>query len=391
MSTGLYDAAADDWVRTSTAHRWTVEFTTADDELIPLDVLDCEVTFDENWAPYVQGLITAAVPDDQDTLDQLDPRLKVRATISAGYRRPDGTEDVHQLAIAYLTNRKVNRPEDTITLSVQGAEYLYDGWRALDDADWIIDLNATVWDAGDAARDAVTRCLLVCGAIEGSDIPSWDYTDDRWDYDNALTTTGWADSGDPWAPGVTDPALDFARDIAERVGGWFRCDETETWRLTGRPAIASDSVHQLKVGANGTILRASTGLSRDDWANAVLVRYTWSAGTSSGWAITETGPYAVDAVGQATTFTDLPWKGSTAAAGRRAESTLRRTLSRGRTLTLDAVAAYWLRGGSTVTVQLPLGPQERHLVSAVTYRLHEGAMSVTTRLPDNSSTITIGG
>ncbi|ARU53514.1 hypothetical protein CBR64_20880 [Cellulosimicrobium cellulans] len=78
-------------------------------------------------------------------------------------------------------------------------------------------------------------------------------------------------------------------------------------------------------------------------------------------------------------------KASAVAAAR-----VRRTISRGRQMSVEAAAAaYWLRPGHTITVQLPTGPQERHLVSSVTFDLPSGTMHVRTRVPVDV-TITTG-
>jgi hypothetical protein len=82
---------------------------------------------------------------------------------------------------------------------------------------------------------------------------------------------------------------------------------------------------------------------------------------------------------------------SAAAFDAMAASLLRRCLAKGRGIDLSAIAAYWLRPTQTVTVQLPIGPQERHLVRAVEFSLHEGTMQVSTKNPDTVSTISTGG
>ena len=74
---------------------------------------------------------------------------------------------------------------------------------------WYINLNVPMWDDTTPARDAVTRCLIACGAIV-------DVNDPRWDYANALTTTGWADTApEQWIPGAgTTPSS--SRGISRR-------------------------------------------------------------------------------------------------------------------------------------------------------------------------------
>lgn len=371
---------------------WSIDVRNETDGIdVPLSVTEADVTMDEFWSPYVQGSFTAAIPPDQALLDALDPRKRVRVTITAGYWLPNGTIDEYPIAVTYLNSRSVDRPSNTIQMTVQGKEYLHDGWVPLfPGAGWVRGASTPTWNSDTEARDAVTRCLLAAGAITGSDVPVWDGSDPSWDYDGALRSQGWANNADPWTPSE-ESALDVARDIADRCNGWFRCDEVGIWRFNGRPFLAGDtSSHQLAVGSAGTIETSQTGLSRDGWANAVRVYYSWSGGESTGYAYASDGPYAISAVGQMTHVGSFPFKATAPTAQARAAAILRRYLSRGRSMSLDATPAYWLRAGHTVTVQLPLGPQERHLVSAVTFTLHTGSMRVRTRVPDTTTTI-IGG
>jgi hypothetical protein len=380
MTTAPWSPDVDQLLRSSLEHRWRVTITDAAGAVIPLAVTSCTITMDRDWSPFVQGTITAPVPDDQAVLDALDPRTRVRVVVEAGYLLPGYVPDVHPIAVLYLARRSVDRPGDVLTLSVQGEEFIYDQWTALAYSDWQVGGVGPVWDDTTPARDAVTRCLVACGAITGAADPTWDY-------DNALATVGWADPDpDQWRPGAGDNAIEFARDIASRVNGWFRCDEAGIWRLTARPLLSEIAAHDLKVGANGTVIDSSTELSRDGWANAVFVRYTWedAAGAAKrayGSAKITSGPYTPALAGQVTIVIDKGWRGNTTYARYHATNTLRKVYQQGRTINLSAVAAYWLRPLQTVTIQLPVGPQERQQVAAVTYDLAAGAMTISTYLP----------
>lgn len=404
--TGLYDASVENLIRGPLEHRWSVQFYDAAGDPIDLDVTDAEVTFDEQWWPYVQGTITA-VPTSQAVLDALDPRQIVRCVISAGYVLPGRVEDVHPIAELYLTRRVVRRPDNDVVLSVQGPEYLFGRSTELDGVTSIIDLGT--WSSTTEARDAINSCLYAVGYPIGW----YPYDGSGWDYEGASRITGWSGDvywdGSQWVdesyggslvgPGATAGyALDIARDIASRVDAWLRCDETGTWRCSGYPTLGSVSAHQLKVGAQGTVISSQTTMERtEDWCNTVSMHVTWQTvdGPQDLWgtASVTSGPYAVDQVGIVATIIErdvtayMPQSRIQAMAA----SLLRRALAKGRSIALDAVAAYWLRPGHTVTITLPLGPQERHLISAVTYRLTDGSMSLTTRVPDNASEITIGG
>ena len=118
----------------------------------------------------------------------------------------------------------------------------------------------------------------------------------------------------------------------------------------------------------------------------MFVRSQWRDGTgtdrtviASAWATT--GEHAVGAVGWRWQVFERTSPTTQAAANAAARVLLGRALSRGRSLSVTAVAAYWLRPGHTVTVQLPTGDQERHLVSRVDFDIPAGLMTVRTRRP----------
>jgi hypothetical protein len=144
------------------------------------------------------------------------------------------------------------------------------------------------------------------------------------------------------------------------------------------------------VGSNGTILTSSSGVTRDDWANWVTVWYVWTGSTgtpfvSGGYANVTAGPYAPAASGYKILLERRPVPGTPTSGNRVAATILRRMLARSRSYTVDAVPAWWLRPEDTITLQLPLGEQERHLVSRVAFA--PGRMSIETRLPDTASTV----
>jgi len=380
MSTAPWDPSCEQLIRSPLRHKFTVTVKNASGVVLPLDVTSASVTLDEFWSPYVQGTLTAPVPSDQALLDELDPRRLVHVDVDAGYLLPGtSTDDVHPLARMYLAGRDVARPGDQLSLAVQGEEYLRDRVvTAWNDPDWA----GAEWDSGTPAAAMLHNCLYAAGAVSNptpGDEPNWAYS-------QAPTDTDLVEPGEPWVPGTGDEPMSIARDIADRAESWFRCDELGMWRATPRPQISGATVHQLQVGANGTITGARTGMSRDGWANHAVGHFRWN--DSSGieqnrvGEAASGGAYAPSVVGKASDYVMWDRPGSYSAATRTARSRLARLSTRGRSMDLDAVAAYWVRPGHTVTVQLPLGGQERHLVSAVTFDLTTGGMRVVTRLPE---------
>ncbi|MFL6094574.1 MAG: hypothetical protein ACJ71Y_03920 [Blastococcus sp.] len=412
-----WSAAAPQLMRSTLPQRWSVQFSTAAGAILAVDIATCEVTIDLGWSPYAQATLTGPVPQDQATLDALDPRRLVKVVISAGYVLPGGVEDVHPLAVLFVRNRDVDRPSNTLTLQAQGPEWLYDPWVPHRSSELVpvTPQGETGYNTRWAANDAVLTTLrLMTG--KASDAPPSAIPPGGFDYDNAPTVTGWGYDG-PWArqsgardiPPVIGPtdlvpargqsAMDFLRDIADRINAWMYCDELGVWRLVYPPGFNAQSAVQLDVGAAGIVLESTTSMSRDEWANDVLVDWIWTTTDSTGQEIEHrirgeawivTGPYARD-VARRTTHYELR---ETAVAQTAATDTARRILQRcaplGRTIVLTAVAAYWLRPYDTVTVKLPTGPQERHQVQQVSYQLDVGTMRVSTRQPIDATTITGG-
>jgi hypothetical protein len=362
---------------------WRAEFSTAAGVPIPVDVTSCQVTLDPNWTPYAQGVVTGPVPQDQALLDSLDPRRLARCTISAGYMLPGDVEDVHPLATLYVSRRTVDRPSNVLTMQLQGGEFLYDQWHSHTPTE-LLPAAATAW-TGDEPTDYVAHLMLhrITGGVGnppndgGAAIPPAGF-----DRAGAVSATGWAID-----PEVTEGnGLDILRDIAGRVSAWLRCDEHGVWRMSDQP-LETPTTLQVQVGAAGTVLESSTELSRDGWANDVVLTYlvTETGGVVVsrviGLAKVATGPYTPALAGRVTSPHTLPGHPTQASANAAAVSRLRRLANLGRVITLSAISAYWVRPFDTVTVQLPVGPQERHHVASVTWQLDTGEMQLRTYLP----------
>jgi hypothetical protein len=383
MGTAPWDPSAPGLLRTTIRQPWRVEFSTAAGTPIPVQAETCQVTLDPGWTPYAQGTVTGPVPEDQATLDALDPRRLARCRIYAGYMLPGDVEDVHLLATLYVSRRTVDRPTNVLTMEVQGAEYLYDAWRSHTPAE-LTPAGATSW-TGVEPTDYVAHLFLhrITGGLGeppsdgGAGIPPAGF-----DRAGATSATSWGVN-----PEVTDGnGLEILRDIAARVSAWFRCDELGVWRMTDDPIQTPISL-QLQVGAGGTVLVSSTELTREGWANDVVLSYlvTDEGGLVlsrvTGLAKVATGPYTPASAGRVTSAHTLPGHPSQAAANNAAVSRLRRLVHLGRVIALEAIAAYWVRPFDTVTIQLPVGPQERHRVASVTWQLDQGSMSLRTYLP----------
>lgn len=366
-------AQAESMVRQSLEHRQLVTVQPVNADPFSLAVDDLEIGFSEDWAPHVEVNLSAAVPEDQAQLDALDPRAGCRLLVSAGYIYPDRTPDIHQLADVALDTREVTRPSNQLKLTAVSGEAQLQDYRSL----W----NPNVIPA--TGLPAAMRAVLSFGLQPK--VPRMNAT--------VAETYGAAHLAGIAAPlGTT--YWDVAEDAAARTDAWVYCDGADTWQVTTKPQLAGTPAHALTVGQDGTLINTTTTLSRQDWANAVIITYDWTDAnnvrrTVYGRALASTGPYAVSAVGYRTHQETRELPVTQAQADRAAAGVLRNLISRGRGYTLDAVAAYWLRPGMTVSVTLPTGQTELHLVRSVRFRPGTGTMTLTTRQPQNV-TITTG-
>lgn len=330
---------------------------------LDVDPGSLQLSFSEDWSPYAQLKLDCAVPATAD-LDRLDPRFNARLEVELGYVYPDGTEDVAPAADLALRSRPVNRPADTLSMDAGSDEYRAQDYRVL----WWAGMEragineAVAWMAAYAEHPEPVRFA--------SDFPARTNVAELAEVEVQIGDDYWS---------VMD-------DCAARTGKRIWCDEFRTWRVGARPERTGTVAHDLTVGENGTIITSSSSLDRDAWANAVCLRYRWNDAANNehivyGRALVSAGPFAVDAVGYKGYFEEIARPIGTAAADRAAATRLRNLVTRGRSITLTAAAAYWLRPGQTVRVTLPTGGPGLHLVQSVTFRPGDGLMDLTTREP----------
>lgn len=364
---------ADVLLREHLIHVWTVEAITDAEGTFPLSVVSAVLTFDEAWSPHVQLEADCVVPEDQDQLDALDPRAGAQIRVTAGYVYPDGTQDDGEPVTLHLHSRIVRRPDNTLSIRA------FSGEMALQEDAYTGDTFPTLAGAAETLEDLITA--VHPGATITSTIPALYRPDLLTGLEESKVGTSW------W---------DLAADVQDRADVWVRDTGEGYWLITARPTVAGMSALALSVGTGGTITSSETELGREEWANAVLVRHTWTEDTGTetiehlvtGYAAVTGAPLGVDVVGRKVLVVDRETPAPHDAVAAAAAALVSRTVSRGRRAQLEAHAAYWLRPGHTVTVQLPTGPQERHLVAAVAFSFPAGGMGVRTRVPEN---VTITG
>ncbi|ONI63902.1 hypothetical protein ALI44B_04560 [Leifsonia sp. ALI-44-B] len=334
---------------------------------VPLDVESCTLTFDEAQAPHALFRARCKVPTSQADLDALDPRLGKRMTVAMGYRYAGGTRDVQRMADLILDDRRVSRPQNTMELVGQSDERV------------LMDFGSGVTDT---AIPTSAEAFSAIRSLIWASIPNAPTADD------STRATGWV-GAEPIVIKAGDNSMAAILDIADRAGDlWVYDDGLRTWRITKRPTLVGKPKLALKVGVDGTIITAQTGVGRKDFANSVLVRHTWRDANKvdqvvQGYADVMSGPYSVGAIGRKLMVVERDYAGTTATAQAAARSLVRRAVSRGRSLTIEAIAAYWLRPGDTISIQLPTGPEELHLIAAVHFEQPSGLMTIETRQPDD--------
>lgn len=346
-------------------HYYRVEIhpKTGDSYELPTDEGSMAVTFSEDWSPHVQARWTGSIPALAE-LDALDGRAGCRVKIHAGYILPSRVPDVHLLADLALQDRDVSRPANTVPLSADSDEI-----RLQDRKERGVGGPHT-WAGLNEAVDYILGVALSPDAYTiDSDFPAGYRSD---------VTTG----VEIWAG---DDYQDIIADLAASADAWIYCDGSNTWRIRSRPTVGGTPVHTMATGPGGTITDSKTTLSRREWFNDVVIRYRWKNGTGEqdifGRASITSGPHAVAAVGYKTMYVSKGTGTTQARANSAARSMVSNLSTRGRGMTLTGAAAYWLRPGDTITVQLPTGDPEDHIVRSVTFRPDVGLMDVTTRQP----------
>lgn len=387
--TAPWDARAEQTVRGPHRLVWRVELIApVPPEYIPtvvgvLAAESVEVSMDEGWSPFVQGSAVVTTPP-VEVAQYLEPRTGTsRVRVSVGYIHPgDNAKDADVHPVAYLGIREADEDvaAGTTALSLASDEALAQElavWTgALYDQEIIADRVAAM------LTDAQLGTLSVDPAVADLTAP------EAWE---AVLGESWWDA--------------LSRHMDEH-GLWLRCDPLGGWWLGPRPALGSQAVHPLRVGARGTLTDAHAITSRDEsgsgggWASHVMVIYRWTddldvehraigrAGAAGTWA--PGVPSVTPGPGARTYVETREGIASAEVAAAVAEALVARTASRGRRWAVSAVAAPWLRPGHTVTIDTATNPQERVLVTRTALRLPEGSMTVETRSPGSVLTTSTG-
>jgi hypothetical protein len=158
----------------------------------------------------------------------------------------------------------------------------------------------------------------------------------------------------------------------------------------------------MTVGEGGTVVSSEVTVDRGTFYNAVFLDYSTTAidpafyngsqpGSSVfGNAFVTGGPFSVDKVGLKTYYQKIDDMASLGQANASARGLLNRLVTKGFQYSLEGVALYTLRPGSTVEVQLEHGGPKKLLVKAVTFNPASGLMTVNLRQPEHSTIESLG-
>ena len=362
-----YALDAEERIRASARH--IVSATAHVDGMDPvdLDVEDASIEFDDSRAPRIQGTLTCKLPA-ADVLEAFDARKTFRIRVHAGYKYDSVTQDVHLLADLHVRDRQVKRPANRVVFQVWSDEGL------------AMDYKRLAWDSQPPQSnllDAVKYHVLI--ASIGSEVPPV-----LTDYPNEYGAA--AVAGLVQEPGQSGWAM--LAETAARAGVSIYCEPDRTWRIARPQALASTTSLNFTTGGGGLIIESNSVYSRDNFRNAVCIKYSWrDAGGADhviwGHAYIGSGEFSVGEIGYNSHYEERDKPATQAQADQAAQNVLVALARRGRSFVLDAPSAYWLRPGMTITATLPEGDQERLLVSAVYFNFPSGSMSVRLRQPED--------
>ncbi|MDO5876499.1 hypothetical protein FV140_14635 [Paenarthrobacter ureafaciens] len=335
-----------------------------------LDVLQATVTLDESWSPRIQASLSCEVPADKAQLAALDPRKRVRVKVYAGYQWNSVSEDVQLLADLHLRNRDIKRPDNTLELRLASDEalaqdYKRQSWDTQPPTTNLLDFvtyHANIASIPETIQPVLTDFVTSFGA-------------------SSLTGVVQEPGKDSWS---------LLADAQDRAGCRIYVDGNRRWHIERLPKLGVTALN-LTIGVDGIITESSATLSREDFKNAVTIKYAWRDGAGNdqviyGNCFVNSGEFATSAIGFNVYYLERSVPATQAQADAAAKTVLTSVGRRGNSYSITALNAFWLTPGSTVTATLPEGDQRKMLVSSVSFNYPSGEMSLKLRQPEDLST-----
>jgi hypothetical protein len=333
--------------------------------LARMSATDMEVTYSEDWAPRIQGSLTAPNEYGAYFTPAVDPRTVIKCQPVAGYIVPGYLPDLHPLATTHLTSRTSPDNGETLNLVFSSVEAL-----AQDCLFFGPDITYTFAGVKEAIAYMIGYVDPGGTGITASSIANA--------YRADLTTAL------PFEAGRS--LWDHMDDLALLAGVRVQADGSGGWRIATKVTVAGAVALDLTQGKADSIAeKIEDSISRQDYFNAALLKYEWK--DTTGVDKTIYGSFPTGGVtagwGKKAYYDQRRGPVTQASADAAAKNTVRALSARGDSYSVDAVAAYWLRDGDTVRVRLATGATVLHIVRAVTFHLSTGRMTVTTREPSN--------
>jgi hypothetical protein len=365
--TAPYSADAQERIRFSSRHVITATAYPVGLSPVELDVEDAQVQFDESWSPRIQATLTCKIPEDKAILEALDARKGFRIKIYAGYVYDSVTEDIQLLADLHVKSREVKRPSNRMVFRCWSDEGLAQDYKRL------------AWDS-QPPQSNLQAFVQYHANIAVTPGPAPTVVSD---FPPSFGSS--AVSGVVQEPGQDSWKL--LSDAANRAGVQIYCDGDRVWHISAQPVISGETALNLTTGGGGIIKESTAVYSRETFNNTVCLKYSWKDASNVdhviyGHAYLSAGPFALSAIGYNSYFEERNIPATQAQADAAASATLQALAKRGRSFSIDAVSAYWIRPNHSVTATLPTGDQERLLVSSVTFNFPSGDMSLKLRQPE---------
>lgn len=357
----------------------------------PLAVRDATVRLDEARVPFAS--VTLTLPYAPGSVDVLDPRGLPKRVIVDVERRFSGSEPASAVSAAHsgqtaaavtaawagrtardltaqygdpwnpfgfratqrrrlnlsLRSRRVDHSAGTVTVDASSDEALLIAYGLMSDTP----VSPTALTVRAAVELVLSRA--VPGAVLGGSAGAHPIS---------------AESA-VWQPGVS--GWDYLSPLTASAGLRLWCDEARVWHLEPPETVITPGQASLSADASVTAAVDSISLDDDEWADGVVVVYSWTDASNVRREV-------IDAAGDITSSRVLrvqherPFPGPGEAAAR-----LRKIQARGRVLSVTAVADPSVYPAQAATLTVPPTPAQSGWVTAVEWRVPDDVMSVTTR------------
>lgn len=346
----------------STTHRQVASARiTTGATVTEVGISDGTVEFSEDWSPHQKFSVTS--PALAALLAAADPRTVSTIEVLAGYVYPGaGGEDVQVLATGHIRNGSNDRPGDAHTMDCVSEE------MRTQDNKWM-GTRQTKSFAG--VLEFMQWALAY--ACPGSPTIT---TDMRPAYRADLVSAVALEPGKPLWEQIYAVCL--------AAGLWVYVDSSGAWRMEARAKVPGESAAVLREGPASLVKKITHIQDLDPYYTAAILQYKWRDSGGVDREIFGTWAPPADArgigAGHKVFTATRNVQTSQFDANEAARLTVQQLSTRGDSYVIEAVAAYWVRPGLTVSIG---DDGIRHIVKTVSFDLGAGTMTVTTREPSN--------